>query len=295
VELLFDELVSLNRPILAAALQQVGAGELRLATDSSTSLDASLLAALGPTSSAPLARIDGISRDTGEPPSWFLSAPREIDVAELDDALSQSWWWPEARAVAPSCRFAVRLVDHRMFGLDYRSRLRRIQQILAAAIETLQPAALHWPKSEQLLEPDSFLESVRQDDFKSLLPGAANVRFFQLEFEEASPAADVELLMDTRGLSALGLVDLQCHFRGLDPEDVSQVLYSTANYLFEHGRVIVPGNTVQGPGARDAWLCRLGEALGPPAREVLDLDPGFPFAAELYDGEEDPTDGAQPS
>jgi hypothetical protein len=82
----------------------------------------------------------------------------------------------------------------------------------------------------------------------------------------------------TLGLGALGLVDLQCHFRGLDPDEVGQVLLRTGCYLYEHGLVVRRGDSVQGPGPQDRWIARQGVALSPPEREVLELDPGFPFS-----------------
>ncbi|REJ77159.1 MAG: DUF4261 domain-containing protein [Acidobacteria bacterium] len=285
---------------LAAALEQAGHGDLTLAPPSASedptrpeAADAATPAALARRlGSAVDASILGVSRDVGAPPRWLLSRPAPFDRLALGDALSQSWWWPEAEAVLAGCRSRRRLVDDRMLGLDHKGRLRRMQQVLAACIEALRPEALHWPASEQLVEPSSFLASVREDDFRGLLPGAVNVRFFRLEYdgEAAGGEGHAELLMDTRGLSELGLIDLQCHFRGLDPEAVSRVLYSTAAYLFAEGRVIVAGNTVQGPGPRDAWLVRAGQALAPPRRPVLDLDPGFPFAAAEYPDSPAPDD-----
>ncbi len=85
--------------------------------------------------------------------------------------------------------------------------------------------------------------------------------------------------MDTRGLSEIGLHDLQCHFHDLDPNDVSGVLFNTAVYIFENGPVIESGNTVAGFKRGSKWACQFENALVPPEREVLDLNPGAPFAA----------------
>ena len=87
------------------------------------------------------------------------------------------------------------------------------------------------------------------------------------------------MLMDTRGLNEIGLHDLQCHFRDLDPREVSQVLYNTSAYIIENGDVIEPGNTIAGISEGSKWVCQFEDALVAPARVVLDVNPGIPHAA----------------
>ena len=103
--------------------------------------------------------------------------------------------------------------------------------------------------------------------------GSLNVRFYNIS---NSPG---DMMMDTFGLAALGLPDLQCHFRGLEPGQVAALLSNTGYYVFEQGDVIEDGHTVEGlePGSR--WRCQHEDSLLPPARVVLDLDPGPPHAA----------------
>jgi hypothetical protein len=87
------------------------------------------------------------------------------------------------------------------------------------------------------------------------------------------------MIMDTLGLAALGLPDLQCHFRTLVPGEVAAVLHNTAYYLFEHGDVIDDGHTVAGIEPESRWTCQHEKSLLKPSRIVLDLNPGPPFAA----------------
>jgi hypothetical protein len=54
------------------------------------------------------------------------------------------------------------------------------------------------------------------------------------------------MIMDTRGMHELGLHDLQCHYRNLDPNEVAGKLRDTAAYLVENGPVIKSGETVEG-------------------------------------------------
>ncbi len=73
--------------------------------------------------------------------------------------------------------------------------------------------------------------------------------------------------------------DLQCHFRNLEPGEVSGVLYNTAVYIFENGAIIESGNTIAGIGSNSKWKCQFEDSLIAPQRDVLDLNPGFPNAA----------------
>jgi hypothetical protein len=99
-------------------------------------------------------------------------------------------------------------------------------------------------------------------------------------FNVSNPDAESgDIVMDTLGLGALGLPDLQCHYRALSPEEVARCLYNTAWYIFSNGDVIENGHTVEGitPGTR--WRCQHEDALVGPDRVVLDLNPGMPYAA----------------
>ena len=85
--------------------------------------------------------------------------------------------------------------------------------------------------------------------------------------------------MDTLGLAALGLPDLQCHFHGLDCNDVARLLHNLGLYVFENGDIIEDGHTIDGPKPGDKWRCQHEMALVKPERMVLDINPGAPYAA----------------
>ncbi len=78
--------------------------------------------------------------------------------------------------------------------------------------------------------------------------------------------------MDTVGLAALELPDVQCHFFGLDAAAVAALLDETARYLWSEGDVIGDGDTVPGTDG-DPWACRREVALVDPPRDVIDVTP----------------------
>lgn len=155
-------------------------------------------------------------------------------------------------------------------ALPHRERFAQFQRMLADVVEELRPAALHWVPTQQFIRPASFLDAMKEVGFEYPALGALNVRLFAIEGGE-------DVLMDTLGLGALGLWDLQCHYRGLPPDEMATWLLETARAQFlGDGRY---GETIAGPDGASTWRLREEDALMPPERVLLDIDPGPPYAA----------------
>ena len=212
----------------------------------------------------------------GGPSGAVVLAGDAIDRAFTDKALRQTWDWPGASAALAQCRQAFFVSDRAARHLPYPIRLRRLQRIVGALLETAAPQgaclALHVPLCQLLVEPSAFLEG--QQTGTDFLCGAVNVRLFHVE--EQRPG---DLLMDTLGLAALGLPDLQCHFNGAEPNDMARLLWDCAYYLFEKGDAIADGHAVAGLRPEQRWLCRHERSLTEPERVVLDVNPGPEYAA----------------
>jgi hypothetical protein len=144
--------------------------------------------------------------------------------------------------------------------------------MLQAVVEITRPHAMSFGHSQQIIAPDDYLESCAADPIERL--GSLNVRFFRISNSDSD-----DMLMDTRGLDEIGLHDIQCHFHELDPDEVSQVLFNTALYIFENGPAIEAGNTITGTTDDSKWECQFESSIVAPQRNVLDLNPGSPFAA----------------
>jgi hypothetical protein len=138
-------------------------------------------------------------------------------------------------------------------------------------IEVTSPDVLAFKHSQQIVAPADYLAACGEGPFRR--PGAFNVRFFNI----ADTGGDK--VMDTRGLNEIGLPDLQCHYRGLEPNEVSRILYNLAVYLYDNGPVIESGHTIPGIDPATKWRCLHEDALIGPKRGVLDINPGPPFAA----------------
>ena len=201
----------------------------------------------------------------------ILATDQAPDVEEYREAIQQSWGCNAAEELVKGCTACLSVVEMMSQGLEPQERVAIYHGVLRAAIEVTKPAALVLKHTQQIIEPADYLAACEKEPI--LRPGTLNVRFFNISNNEG------EMLMDTRGLDEIGLHDLQCHFRELDPTAVASVLFNTAVYIFENGPVIESGQTVQGIDAGSKWKCQFETSLLEPDREVLDLNPGPPFSA----------------
>ena len=189
-----------------------------------------------------------------------------VDERFLTAALDQSWDWPEARAAVADHRCSVVVSDLLASGLPYRERLDLFQNVLLGVLEVVPASAILWRPCGRVVDPTAYRRSRREGEQSDPLFGALNVRMFPTE-------ESGEVLMDTLGLSALGLPDLQCRFTGVDPNLVAGLLHGAGRYVFDKGDVLSEGHTVPAPGGKGQWACQPGVASAPPARRVVELLP----------------------
>ena len=206
------------------------------------------------------------------PQTAILSTDKETDPAEYTATVAQSWACNDAAARIESSKCALMITEMLASGLQPAERIRLFHGVLQAFVEITQPNAIVFKHSQQIAYPLAYLESCEKDPIDRL--GSLNVRFFSISNSQTK-----NMLMDTRGLDEIGLHDLQVHFRELDPNDVSKLLFSTAKYIFENGPVNDSGQTIAGTVPDSEWGCQFEESLVEPKRELLDLNPGPPYAA----------------
>lgn len=193
-------------------------------------------------------------------------------AAQLETALQQTWDWDEAREIVASTKAMLIANDLIAAALDREVRNKQFRGLIRAIHEVAPCKAIHWMNNQLIVNPERFV--CQQDEPEGgPLYGSINVRFFTVQ------GTSGDMVMDTLGLSVLGLPDIQCHYRELDPSDVAQVLRDVAYYLFQHGDVIKDGETVRGVVDSDHWRCHHEMSIVGPKRIVLDLNPGGSYAA----------------
>ncbi|MNI91289.1 hypothetical protein D3C73_1489270 [compost metagenome] len=87
------------------------------------------------------------------------------------------------------------------------------------------------------------------------------------------------MLVDTLGLYAIGLPDIQYHFHDLNPDDIVGHAYNVASYIFDANAPVKNGETIDGledgrMSREVRWRCQYEESLIQPIREVMDICPG---------------------
>ncbi len=201
----------------------------------------------------------------------ILAADRPPQLEAYRQDIQQSWRFPSAEELLRGCKQTVLVTELMARLLPPRDRISLFHGVLQATIEVTAPDALVFKHSQQVISAVDYLKACSTDPIRR--PGSLNVRFFNVS------NSDGDMIMDTRGLHELGLHDLQCHFRNLEAKEVARVLLNTAIYIFDNGEVIKSGETVAGIQPDSKWRCKFENSILEPPRDVLDLDPGKPFAA----------------
>jgi hypothetical protein len=194
---------------------------------------------------------------------------QQQDPAAFQRALAQTWTWPQAKDIVPRITHELVLCEFMAGATDYKTRSTLFHSVMEILVEAAPPIALYAEYAQCFINPATLPKPSLKD------PSAApflNIRLFQVE--GMNPG---DTLMDTRGLSAFGLPDLQIKFNGLGVQQVANHLYNCALYLYTRGNIIKNGDTLPGLTPSQQWTCKIQRALVEPVRPVIDLDPGKPF------------------
>lgn len=224
-------------------------------------------------------------------------------------AARQAWVWKQASGAARAHIGFVRLRamhvapegDQTPEAPNPRDELVAITAVARRLLMVNGSLCYFNPSAEALRPPPQVFGAMDQHKSEGLLPIDlwTNVRVVGLEGEGEWT------MMDTVGMSQLGLPDLEACFprTRFEMEVVDVFLRSITDYLAESGDVIEEGHTIDGPGEVDWTVSRLDQGMAAPPRPVIRLvpsDAGDPPAALVagFDGEgvEEPgAPGADPS
>ena len=197
----------------------------------------------------------------------------EFDGKRIDSITrSQMWDCPEHDEILDSCRYHVLASDMLGAVMQYKERADMLMDYLEALVE-LFPAckAVYFVNSGKMFTAEAIRShNIPHDD--RFIYFAVNVRFFSIQ---DSPA----MIVDTVGMEALDMPDLQYHFHGMDPNFVVNHAYNVLSYMYENDNPIENNNTIDGIADGEMsdkvlWKCCYEESLIQPVRAVIDINMG---------------------
>ena len=205
--------------------------------------------------------------DAKIPAQCLVAIPDENypDIEIPDVAFQQNWHWQEANETAKSCKYELLVTDFMTRTLEYKQRLLLFMNFVVAVAKATKPDVVYSVYGQKLIKPTDLLEIWDKDE-KPLLYGICNVRLYNL--------TDInELLMDTVGLNSIGLPDFQIKFKGYEANEIAQLLWNYAYYIYEQGDVINNGNTLEGIVSGTKWKCERQLSFTDHERIVINVQP----------------------
>lgn len=187
---------------------------------------------------------------------------KRVNLADYKPALDQTWDWDGARKALSRCWYSLLIGDLTGSRLPYPERYGLLKAVAVATAELTRPYVCHWKEAGCLVDP------ARLDE---RLGTFCNVRLFKVALRE-------EHFMDTLGLAALGLPDLQMRFTRLEPGFVAGWMNAAGIYLFQQGDVIADGDVIPSPVPGEHWACAHQGSTVPPERVVVNITPTAKYA-----------------
>jgi hypothetical protein len=185
-----------------------------------------------------------------------------VNLTDYKAALDQTWDWDGARKALGRCWHSLLVGDITGSRLPYPERYRLLKAVAVATAELTKPHVCHWKEAGCLVDPGRLGER---------LDTVCNVRRFKVALRE-------EHFMDTLGLAAIGLPDVQMRFTRLEPGFVAGWMNSVGIYMFERGDVIADGDVIPSPVPGEHWAGSHQMATVPPQRIVVNITPSPKYA-----------------
>ncbi len=191
--------------------------------------------------------------------------PGNLEIPE--EAFQQNWHWNEAESAANICRYELLVTDIMTRTLEYKQRLNLYMNFLVAVIKATKPDVAYAVHGQKLIDPKKLVSDWDEPD-RQILHTLFNVRLFNITGSDKK-----DLLMDTVGLNAIGLPDFQIRFSAFEANEIANLLWNYAYYIYDKGDVIENGNTLEGIVGGSKWKCeRIIPGLQP-ERVVINVQP----------------------
>ena len=179
------------------------------------------------------------------------------------EAYKQNWHWKEASSAIQNCAYEVLLTEKHLNGIGYKERTEMFIDFICACIVVMKPEVIYSKNAEKLLEPRDVL-GCRSETDPDILHPVTNIRMFKMP-----DSPDGDIIMDTTGLSSLGLPELEIIFHGQNPARIAELLLRYCYFIYDIGDNVQHGEYLEGLNPGERWKCERRKALLEPERVVL--------------------------
>ena len=195
------------------------------------------------------------------------------ELKPIDDPLTTSQFW-DFRGNFSDFKYHTTVFGMLSDAMEYKEQAELFLKEIEVAVKCFLTAeAIFIPHSGKLTDVNYFKDGMKYDLAGRFIRTAVNARFFRIENSD-------DFVVDTLGMFAFGMSDVQVHFHGLKPDDVVNYVYNIASYQFSGDFPVKSGDTIDGLdesgkiSADIQWKARYENSLIQPLREVLDINCG---------------------
>jgi hypothetical protein len=172
---------------------------------------------------------------------------------------------PNPEELLRKCNYQLQISDFLIAPLFYKERCEMLVKWLDTVLDFFPSCiAVYYEKSGKLLSSQQVKNNLYPEEIKFLY-GGMNIRYFNIQGTEDS-------VVDTLGLYAIGLPDIQYCFRGLPVDAVVDHAFNVAAYIFAHNANVNNGDILD--GFNEKCVCQHATSILEPSREVIDINPG---------------------
>ena len=186
---------------------------------------------------------------------------------------SQFWGTKNGSELLDSCKWHILIGDFMSFQHNCFTRAQINSDLLEICLELLPNCKAVWFNSSKNVMTADNAKNNPYSGALRIFHGAVKERVFFIDKTD-------EVIVDTIGLHAYGVADMQFHFKQLNVSKIVSLALDCAIYQFENNSPIENYHTIEGfdeLGNRQAeihWRCQYEMAILEPERMVLDVNTG---------------------
>lgn len=205
-------------------------------------------------------------RDGKQAPFQLMLTDMEtLSFTDIDEsAIVQCWNTKNPQELLDHCHYKITLADFMSARMPRVKRCQILSQYLDILL-SLYPEciALYFPHAQKFMSVEAYQNSQWDKDYH-FLDGGLNIRLYNIENSYG-------MIVDTVGMRAIGLPDLQMCFYKLDVDEVVEYMYRLVAKLFLYGDNYNDGDFVEGRYVYENWQLYHMDSVMPPKRYVIDI------------------------